>query len=104
MVLTFAGTGPHLVGPRLDSVGQVLVQASPGWLWLGLSGSGWPWAWMNLTLPRSGLDHWLQLTQADQDWACQGKLAFAQPDPDLAGRDLVLALSGSGHSMVEPRM
>ena len=59
---------------------------------------------MNLALARSGLDHCLQLAQADQDWACQGKLALAQPNPDLAGRDLVLAMSGSGPGMVGPRM
>ena len=51
---------------------------------------------MNLALLWSDLAHWPQLAQADQDWACKGRLAFTQPDPDLAGRDLVLALFGSG--------
>ena len=51
---------------------------------------------MSLALPWSDLDHVSQLAQADQDWACQGKLALAQPGPDLAGRGLDLALSSSG--------
>ena len=59
---------------------------------------------MNLALPWSGLDHWPRLAQAEQDWACEGKLVLAQPDPDLAGRDLDLALSWSGPDMVGPRM
>ena len=77
MVLAFAGTGPDLVGPRADWAGQVLAQASPGWLWLRLPGSGWPWARMSLALPWSDLDYWPYLAQADQDWTCQGKIALA---------------------------
>ena len=73
----------------------MLAQASSGWLWL---------AWIDLALPWSGLDYWPQLAQADQDWACQGKLTLAHPDPDLSGRDLVLVLSGSGSGMVRPQM
>ena len=60
MVLSFAGTGPDLVGSRPDWAGQVLAQASPGWLRLGLSASDWPWDLMSLALPWSGLDHWSQ--------------------------------------------
>ena len=59
---------------------------------------------MNLALPSSGLDHWPQLTQADQDWVRQDKLALAPPNSDLAERELVLALSGSGPGMVGPRI
>ena len=98
MLLAFAGTCPDLIGTRSDWAGQLLAQASPGWLWPGLPESGWHWARMNLALPWSDLLS--QLAQVEQDWACQGKLALAQPDPDLSGRDLVLALSGSGPGMV----
>ena len=61
---------------------------------------------MNLALPWSGLDYWSQMAQADHDWACQcqGKLAVSHTDLDLAGRDLVLALSVFGPDMVGPRM
>ena len=57
---------------------------------------------MSLALPWSDLDHWPHLAQADQDWAgLPGKARSCfQPDPDLAGRYLVLALSGSGPGMV----
>ena len=85
MALAFVGTGPDLVGPRSDRAGQVLADASPGWLRLGFPGSGGPWVWVSLALPWSDLDHWHQLAQTNQDWACQGKLAHAQPDPGLAG-------------------
>ena len=55
---------------------------------------------MNLALPWSGNDHWPLLAHADQNWVCQCKLALAQPDPNLVGHYLVLALSGSDPGMV----
>ena len=78
MVLAFAGTGPDLVGSnsRPDWAGQVLAQASLGWLRLGLPGSDWPWDRMSLALPWSGLDNLSQLAQTDQDWICQEKFAL----------------------------
>ena len=92
--LALAGLGWPFSGLAL----LVLLKRGPSSGWANCSAglsSGWPVGALTLI----GLH---KLFHACPGWVSQGDLVLPLLDPDLTGRDLVLALVRNGSDLVEP--